>query len=101
MILLKNLEKYEIKYAILKGTINRINKIIDDYSTGKIKIILLNSQYFGSGLNLQMTTDLIIYHKLEASIEKQAIGRAQRLGRKTPLNLIYLHYQGEENYYMN
>ena len=52
-------------------------------------------QNFGSGLNLQMTTDIIIYHKLTKSMEEQVIGRAQRIGRIDSLKVTYLQFDRE------
>ena len=42
-----------------------------------------------------MTTDIIIYHKLDINTETQVIGRAQRYGRKAPLIINYLLYEHE------
>jgi hypothetical protein len=36
---------------------------------------------------------------MEESIEKQVIGRAQRMGRKSVLNIIYLEYENETTIY--
>ena len=57
---------------------------------------MLNAINYGSGLNLQMATDIIIYHELELELETQVIGRAQRLGRKDPLNVYYLLNDNEK-----
>ena len=84
-----------IKFANLYGTSAHIQKVIRDYISGEIQVILLNSTHFGSGLNLQMTTDIIIYHKLNKSTETQVIGRAQRLGRTSQLNITYLKHSNE------
>ena len=35
--------------------------IIQKYTDGEIRVLLLNAKYFGSGLNLQMTSDIITY----------------------------------------
>ena len=85
----------DIKLTILKGSSNRIKKILREYENGEIKVILLNSSNFGAGLNIQMTSDLIIYHKIDNQLEKQVIGRAQRCGRTCPLNVHYLKYDTE------
>jgi hypothetical protein len=58
---------------------------------------LLNAKNYGSGLNLQMTTDIIIYHKMSKDLENQVIGRGQRLGRTDALNVHYLYYENEKN----
>jgi hypothetical protein len=57
---------------------------------------MLNAQHYGSGLNLQMATDIIIYHELDIELETQVIGRAQRLGRTTQLNVYYLLNDNEK-----
>jgi len=58
---------------------------------------MLNAQYFGAGMNLQMTTDIIMYHRFDKEMEEQIIGRAQRLGRAVdkPLNVYYLLHDNE------
>ena len=84
-----------IKFAILTGTSAHIQKVIREYISGQIQVILLNSTHFGSGLNLEMTTDIIIYHKLSKSTKTQVIGRAQRLGRTSQLNITYLKHTNE------
>lgn len=91
----KELDDNNISYKILNGSAQRVLNIIKEYENGKLKVILLNSHNFGSGLNLQMTTDIIIYHKLGQSMEDQVIGRAQRIGRKQSLRVTYLKYNNE------
>ena len=46
-------------------------------------------------MNLEMTTDIIIFHKMNDELEKQVIGRGQRLGRTSQLNVHYLCYENE------
>ena len=58
---------------------------------------MLNAEFFGAGMNLQMTTDLVIFHRFKQEMEEQIIGRAQRLGRKTPLNVYYLIHENESS----
>ena len=89
------LSKKSIKFAQLVGTGAHIQKIIHEYKNGDLNIILLNSQYFGAGFNLENTTDVVIYHKMEERDEKQAIGRAQRFGRQGKLNIWKLIYPDE------
>jgi SNF2 family DNA or RNA helicase len=81
--------------SILSGTSTTINNSIENFKNGNKPIILLNTQYFGSGLNLEMTTDVIVYHKLSDVDLKQAIGRAQRIGRTRPLCVTYLTHDSE------
>jgi hypothetical protein len=56
---------------------------------------MLNAQYFGAGINLQMTDDIFIYHRMSSDLEKQVVGRAQRIGRTDKLNIHYLCYDNE------
>lgn len=72
-----------------------INSKIDKYKTGFVNILLINSRYFGCGINLEFTTDIILFHKFDTSLEKQVLGRAQRPGRKSPLNVWYLLNENE------
>jgi SNF2 family DNA or RNA helicase len=84
-----------ISHCQLMGTIPRINKILNSYTEGKTSMLMLNSTHYGTGLNLQMTTDLIFYHKMNPDMEKQVIGRAQRPGRTDPLKIHYLYQENE------
>lgn len=79
----------------LKGTTTSINNKVVKYKNDEIDILLLNSKYFGSGLNLENTTDMFLLHKMSPAMEKQVIGRAQRPGRKDPLKLYRLYYENE------
>jgi SNF2 family DNA or RNA helicase len=84
-----------ISHCIIKGACSTIQKKINQFENGEIRILMLDAKHFGEGLNLQMTTDVIIYHKMSSSLEKQAIGRAQRIGRTEPLNIYYLLHDNE------
>ena len=89
------LTKNEINYSLLKGSTGRIKNIINDYTEGKVNILLLNAKFFGSGLNLQMTSDIVMYHRMDNELEKQIIGRGQRLGRVGALRVHYLCHENE------
>lgn len=93
----KILEKERITYAKIAGNISVINKTIERFSNGTVKVLLLNATNYGSGLNLQMASDIIIYHELDNELETQVIGRAHRLGRTEPLNIFYLMYDHEKS----
>ena len=69
--------------------------MINNYDTGKIKVLMLNAKYYGSGLNLQMTTHIIICHKMDENTKIQIIGRAQRVGRTCSLKIYELEYEHE------
>ena len=42
---------------------NQQEKVLEKFRKGEIKVLLLNTSHFGAGLDLHMTTDLVIYHK--------------------------------------
>lgn len=79
----------------LKGNRASIDKIIRDYRSGMFQILLVNSRDYGSGMNLENTTDIIMFHKFENDLERQVIGRAQRAGRTQPLRVWYLLHENE------
>lgn len=87
------LDSLNIRHARLKG--NSINKNVEEYKNSSLQVLMVNSGAYGSGLNLENTTDVILFHKFDNDIEKQIIGRAQRPGRKEPLNVTYLLNENE------
>ena len=63
-------------------------KLLERYKKRNINILLLNALSHSAGLNLENTTDIIIYHEMTSDMETQIIGRANRLGRTIgPLNV--------------
>jgi peroxiredoxin family protein len=92
----KLLIKYNISYIELDdGNVDSIYNSINNYKHGNINVLLLNSNLFGCGLNLESTTDIIFLHKMDNDLEKQIIGRAQRPGRKEALNIWYIMHENE------
>lgn len=90
--ILKNKNK---NFELLKGTSQRIDNIVQLYHTTKLDILLLNAQYYGTGLNLINTDHIILFHKMNEDIENQVIGRAQRIGRNKPLYVWKLLHHNE------
>lgn len=82
--------EHNIDFVEIKGTRESREKKLDMYRNGEVNIIFLNSKFNGAGINLQNTSDIILYHAMNEYIEKQVIGRANRIGRTTSLNLHYL-----------
>ena len=93
--ILSEFTKNNISYQKLYGSAGYINNTIQKYVKGEINVLLLNAKHFGSGLNLEMTSDVIIYHRMSKDLETQIIGRAQRPGRTTSLKVHYLCYENE------
>ncbi|AQN68524.1 NAD-dependent DNA ligase [Saudi moumouvirus] len=88
--IIKNISKAGLQYSLLAGTPAHISNIITEFEAGITNVLMLDSQHYGSGLNLQSANYLILYHRMTPELETQVIGRAQRFGRKIPLKLIYL-----------
>jgi hypothetical protein len=93
------LKDLSIPFYILKGQSSTVKKYVDDFRDKKVRVLMLNAQFFGAGMNLQMATDIIIYHRFTKEMEEQIIGRAQRLGRSIsePLNVYYLLHDNESD----
>jgi hypothetical protein len=89
------LDKWGLTYGRIKGSGIMITNLVNQYKTGNINTLLINSKYFGSGINLENTTDIIIIHKMQTDVEMQVIGRAQRFGRIGNLRVWKLYYQNE------
>jgi len=91
--IIDKLKYNNISYGELKGNTSHMMNILNDFKNSKIKVILLNTQYAGSGIDISYATDVIIFHNMGLS-KHQAIGRAQRVGRNDKLyihNLCYDH----------
>jgi len=89
-VIKKFLDDKKINYLELRGTKEKRDNTIDLYKTGNVNVLLLNTIHSGAGLNLQETTDIIIYHRLHDYQKTQVLGRANRIGRKMILNVHYL-----------
>ena len=85
----------DISWKKLCGRTDVIRKLITDYTLGNIKVLMLNAKHYGSGLNLQMTTNIIMFHKMDENTNIQIIGRAQRVGRTSQLIIHKLLYEHE------
>ena len=84
------LKTNNIPFVEIKGQINTRTKNIEKFREGEISVVFLNSINNSSGINMQETTDIILYHYMNDSTTTQIIGRANRIGRKTPLNVHHL-----------
>ena len=89
------LDTNNIKYSFLKGNKYSIENKLNNYKNNDLNVLLININFYGCGLNLENTTDIIMFHKFDAEIEKQVIGRAQRCGRTSALNIHYLLNENE------
>ena len=95
--LIDKMNENKITFSKVMGSGPVVNKTIERFKSGEIKVLMLNASNYGSGLNLQMATDVIIYHQLSLELETQVIGRAQRMGRTDVLNVYYLLHSHEKS----
>lgn len=86
----KILDTNNTKFIILKGGATNRTKIIDDYKTGVVNVIFLNSSIDSAGINLPETTDIILYHEMNSITKNQIIARAERIGRTEELTIHQL-----------
>ena len=89
-IISKSLKENNILFVEIKGSVKTIQKNLEYFKSGKIKVLFLNSNTSAAGINLQETTDIILYHKMALNNENQIIGRANRIGRNIDLNVHHL-----------
>lgn len=85
----------KMTFSNFKGHSASIARTIDNYKKGVVQVILANTNEFGYGMNLEMTTDVILFHRFTEDVTRQAIGRAQRSGRTTQLNVWKLLHDNE------
>lgn len=89
-IIKRFLDEKKLNYLELRGTKEKRDNTIDLYKSGDLNILLLNTIHSGAGLNLQETSDIILFHPIHEYQKIQVIGRANRIGRKIQLNVHYL-----------
>jgi hypothetical protein len=77
------------------GSSATIASTLNKFKTDTLDVLLLNSRHCGSGLNIENATDVIIYHSMSPELEMQVIGRAQRPGRTSTLNIWKLLHENE------
>ena len=84
-----------IRWRFLKGNHYSTTAIERQYRHGDLDLLMVNTHNYGSGLNCENTTDVIMMNKFDSDIEAQVIGRAQRPGRTSPLNIWYIAFDNE------
>lgn len=94
----KKLKQEQISYGLLT---NSINETVDKFKNDDMTVLMLNATFFGAGLNLQFASDVIMFHRFTKEMEEQVIGRAQRIGRTSQLNVHYLLHDNESNNVMD
>ena len=77
----------QISFAEIRGSVKTRQQCISKFKDGNIKVLFLNSNYNGAGIDLQVSTDLILYHEMPYDLQMQIIGRANRIGREKELHV--------------
>lgn len=85
----------EIPHAVVHGSNAHINKLLKDFETGKYRVLFLNAHNMGAGLNISVASHVVLYHRMSAAVEHQIVGRAYRLGRTAPLDVVHLLHSNE------
>ena len=86
----RELEANRMNYVEISGSKATRDSKLKRFKEGKVDIVFLNSRFNGAGINLQMTTDIVMYHEMPQNIEEQVIGRALRIGREGDLTIHHL-----------
>jgi SNF2 family DNA or RNA helicase len=84
------LKETNIKFVQIRGSIKTRDKNIQMFRDNKVPVIFINSKHNCCGVNLQGASDIIMYHDMNTITTNQIIGRANRIGRKIPLDVHYL-----------
>ena len=91
----QSLDDANVHYATLNGSQARIAKLLREFKAGKHNVLFLNARNMGAGLNIESATHVVLFHRMSAELESQIIGRANRLGRTNPLEVVYLIHENE------
>ena len=89
------LNRCRVRHATLRGNAGCVERTLREFREGDLDVLLLNATNFGSGLNLEAATDVVLFHRMPDSLEAQVIGRAQRYGRSSALNAWHLMHSNE------
>ena len=72
---------------MLEGGSKKRANILETYKNGNINVLFLTSESDSAGINLEETTDIILYHSLYKTTKDQIIARAKRIGSRSKLTV--------------
>ena len=88
------LEQFKINFVYCEGSVYKKKRAISSFiKNSDVNVILLSSRNAASGINLTSANKIILLEPIYGSqeyrkdIESQAIGRADRLGQKRPIQI--------------
>jgi SNF2 family DNA or RNA helicase len=89
------IEAMRVAVKQVRGNKDVIAATLKGFQKGDTKVLLLNSIEAGAGLNITAASHIILLHAMTHEEEKQILGRAYRLGRSEPLEVIRLLHPDE------
>jgi SNF2 family DNA or RNA helicase len=91
----QEIEAMHVAVKQVRGNKDVIAATLKGFQKGDTKVLLLNSIEAGAGLNITAASHIILLHAMTHEEEKQILGRAYRLGRSEPLEVIRLLHSDE------
>ena len=77
------------------GSASSMNKTVEAFKNKSVPVLFIDVEHFPAGINLEMADVLILYQSFEKYTEQQVVGRCQRPGRTTPLQILKFKYSDE------
>ncbi|KAL7500622.1 hypothetical protein ACHAWT_011254 [Skeletonema menzelii] len=90
----RSLKKCDLSVSFCDGSSRSMSQAINDFTSGETSILLLSAQAKASGANLQCATNVVLLDpsgssaEHGATLEKQAIGRAVRMGQENSVRVF-------------
>jgi SNF2 family DNA or RNA helicase len=84
-----------IRCELLSGSAARLERLRTQFRDGVVRVLCMNARHVGAGINLEAATDVVLYHRMNAELEKQVIGRAVRFERTGELRVVHLVHEQE------
>lgn len=91
----QEIENLHVAVKQVRGNKDVIASTLKSFQKGDTKVLLLNSIEAGAGLNITAATHIVLLHAMTHEEEKQILGRAYRMGRSEPLEVIRLLHADE------
>lgn len=89
----RELEMHNLPFVEMCGAKATRDAKLKRFREGKVNVVFLNSRFNGAGINLEMATDIILYHEMAQALKDQVVGRALRIGRREDLTIHHLVFQ--------
>jgi hypothetical protein len=84
-----------IRSELLFGSGARVERLRKQFRDGTVRVLCMNARHVGAGINLEATSGVILYHRMNTELEKQVIGRAIRFERTSELRVYHLVHEQE------